>query len=95
MKQLIFMLIALFGFAITSSAQQTVTKKTEKATKEVKTTTKAVLKKDGTVDKRYKEVKTNVVLKKDGTPDKRYKEAKTEVVLKKDGTPDKRYTKKK
>ncbi len=76
MKKIIFTLIAFLGFAITSSAQQTVTKKTEKVTKEVKTTTKAVLKKDGTVDKRYKEVKTNVVLKKDGTPDKRYTKKK-------------------
>ena len=76
MKKIIFALIALFGFAITSSAQQSAQKKTEKVTKEVTTTTKAVLKKDGTVDKRYKEVKKEVVLKKDGTPDKRYTKKK-------------------
>ena len=42
--------------------------KTEKKVKETKTTK---LKKDGTVDKRYK-ADTKVRLKKDGTPDKRY-----------------------
>ena len=76
MKKIIFTLVALFGFAITSSAQQTATKKVEKVTKEVKTTTKVVLKKDGTPDKRYKESKPTVVLKKDGTPDKRYTKKK-------------------
>jgi len=57
MKKIIFALIALFRFAITSFAQQSTKKKTEKETKEVKTTTKTVLKKDGTVDKRYKVAK--------------------------------------
>jgi len=91
MRKLILTWIALLGFTIAVSAQDTKTTK-----KEVKTTTKVVTKKDGTPDKRYKQTtKTEVVLKKDGTPDKRYKESKKEVVLKKDGTPDKRYTKKK
>ena len=77
MKKLIFTLIAILGFAITSSAQQAATKKTEKATKEIKKIeNKVVLKKDGTPDKRYKEAKADVVLKKDGTPDKRYTKKK-------------------
>jgi hypothetical protein len=77
MKKLIFALIAVLGFAFTSSAQDT-KKKEVKTTKEVKKTDpKVVLKKDGTPDKRYKENKEpKVVLKKDGTPDKRYTKKK-------------------
>ena len=78
MKKLIYALFAILGFAFTSSAFQDSKKKVVKTTKEVKKTdTKVVLKKDGTPDKRFKEVKKeNVVLKKDGTPDKRYTKKK-------------------
>jgi len=81
MRKLIFAVIALLGFSITTSAQQGVAKKakkTEKAVKEIKKTEeKVILKKDGTPDKRFKEnKKPQVPLKKDGTPDKRYKENK-------------------
>lgn len=75
MKKLIFTLIAMLGFAFTSSAQAT-KKKEVTTTKEVKKTdTKVVLKKDGTPDKRFTK-KEKVVLKKDGTPDKRYTKKK-------------------
>jgi colicin import membrane protein len=80
MKKVFLAVIAFLGFAMTSSAQQGVTKtakKTEKAANEVKKETKTVLKKDGTPDKRYKQAEApKAVLKKDGTPDKRYKEKK-------------------
>lgn len=80
MKKVFLMVLAVLGFALTSSAQEgTKTKKVEK--------TKVVKEKDGDVKKK---TETTVVLKKDGTPDKRYKSTK-KVVLKKDGTPDKRY----
>lgn len=73
MKKVFLALIAILGFALTSSAQQGTTK----TTKTTKTETKVVLKKDGTPDKRYKQAeKPKVVLKKDGTPDKRYKATK-------------------
>lgn len=54
-----------------TKAQQTT--KTLKATKAEPAKPAAKLKKDGTVDKRYKQNKT---LKKDGTPDKRFRENK-------------------
>jgi hypothetical protein len=64
--------MALIGFTLTATAQQT-PKKTAAAAKE----TKAPLKKDGTPDKRFKENKApKGPLKKDGTPDKRFKENK-------------------
>ena len=73
MKKVFLAFIAILGFALSSSAQQTTTK----TTKTTKTETKTVLKKDGTPDKRYKQAeKPKPVLKKDGTPDKRYKEKK-------------------
>ena len=78
MKKLFLAVIAVLGFALTASAQDSkkVVKEVKKEVKKVgdtktKTTT-VVLKKDGTPDKRYKETK-KVILKKDGTPDKRYK----------------------
>ncbi|WP_293871949.1 hypothetical protein [Flavobacterium sp.] len=82
MRKLMFAIMALVGFTLTSSAQQA-PKKADKAAKETKAPAakkeeaKAPLKKDGTPDKRFKkkeEAKTP--LKKDGTPDKRYKENK-------------------
>lgn len=82
MKKLILTVLAVLGFAISVSAQQT-------NSKSVKTTEKQkiIAKDNGNVVKKTKE---EVVLKKDGTPDKRYKQKK-KVVLKKDGTPDKRF----
>ncbi len=53
----------------------TMTKTTTVAAKPAATTSKVVLKKDGTPDKRYKNA-TDVPLKKDGTPDKRFKSNK-------------------
>lgn len=61
-----------------ATAQQTVpatktahqTTKTVKAVKAEPAKPAAKMKKDGTVDRRYKQ---NKMLKKDGTPDKRYK----------------------
>ena len=82
MRKIFLAVIAVLGFTFTASAQEVkkTIKKTEKTVeagkKEVKTTEKVVLKKDGTPDKRYKNAKKTVVLKKDGTPDKRYKENK-------------------
>ena len=90
MKKVFLTLIALLGFALTSSAQQATektAKKTEKVAKEVK--------KDGKAAD-AKKTETKTVLKKDGTPDKRFKQAEApKQVLKKDGTPDKRYKEKK
>ena len=90
MKKVFLAVVALLGFALTSSAQQATektVKKTEKVTKEVK--------KDGKVVE-SKKTETKTVLKKDGTPDKRFKKTEeTKTVLKKDGTPDKRYKEKK
>jgi Flp pilus assembly protein TadB len=80
MKKVFLAVLAILGFAFTTSAQQGTPKKAQKTEKTVvvKTTeTKTVLKKDGTPDKRYKQnEKTKVVLKKDGTPDKRYNNKK-------------------
>jgi len=70
MKKVFLVFIVIFGFILTSSAQQ----HTAKSTKPTKTGTKIVLKKDGTPDKRYKKTESlKPVLKKDGTADKRYK----------------------
>jgi hypothetical protein len=106
MKKLVFTIVVLLGFTFTTIAQdnskkalkktETVVKKVGKEGKTVITKTKkttVVLKKDGTLDKRYKNTTASgVVLKKDGTPDKRYKNNTVKkVVLKKDGTPDRRY----
>lgn len=67
--------IALFGMSTTYVNAQT-TKKQEATTK-----TAVHTKKDGTLDKRYKENKTSTTVagptKKDGTPDMRYKANKT------------------
>jgi len=78
MKKLFLTLLAILGFALTTAAQTTHSKKIEK-TKVVKAT-----------DRDRKKSKTTVVLKKDGTPDKRYKTSR-KVILKKDGTPDRRF----
>ncbi len=90
MKNVFLAVVALLGFAFTSSAQLSTSKtvkKTEKITKEVK--------KDGKMTE-LKKTETKTVLKKDGTPDKRYKQAEeAKPMLKKDGTPDKRFKVKK
>ncbi len=77
MRKLILAVIALLGFTLSTSAQQT-PKKVDKAKTEVKKEeAKVPLKKDGTPDKRFKDNKeSKVVLKKDGTPDKRFKGTK-------------------
>jgi hypothetical protein len=73
MKKVFLAFIAIFGFILTSSAQQAKAKTTKTSTTETKT----VMKKDGTPDKRYKQAESpKPVLKKDGTPDKRYKTSK-------------------
>ena len=61
MRKVFLAVIALLGFALTTSAQEVkkTVKKTEKTVtaagkKEVKTTEKVIMKKDGTPDKRYK-----------------------------------------
>jgi hypothetical protein len=76
MKKLFTVLaFALFGMSTTFVNAQT-TKKQEATTK-----TAVHTKKDGTVDKRYKENKSNAVVagptKKDGTADMRYKANKS------------------
>lgn len=90
MKKVFLAVVALLGFALTSSAQEVAVKagkKTEKAAKEVKKEVKTA---------EVKKTENKTVLKKDGTPDKRFKQAEApKQVLKKDGTPDKRYKEKK
>lgn len=66
----------LFAQTAPASSSTKTEKKTAKTKKVATTTTTATVaptKKDGTLDKRYKE---NKKLKKDGTPDKRFKENK-------------------
>lgn len=83
MKNLITVLVFVFGFGLAgaqqvkppkSTTQKTITNKAEKAQQLPKSVTQitpsAKFKKDGTPDRRYK---VNRKLKKDGTPDKRYK----------------------
>lgn len=64
----------------TTKTHAAVTDKSLTVNKNVVDTTKSKLKKDGTVDKRYKEnktaMKTTGPVKKDGTPDMRYKDNK-------------------
>jgi len=83
MKKMTSLLMGLVMLAATSFGQaKQETKKTEKsAATTTTTTTSPKLKKDGTVDKRFKENKTTTTtaagpLKKDGTLDKRYKKNK-------------------
>jgi Na+-translocating ferredoxin:NAD+ oxidoreductase RnfG subunit len=77
MRKLILAVIALLGFTLSTTAQQTPKKADKAKTETKKEEVKAPLKKDGTPDKRFKENKeSKVVLKKDGTPDKRFKEKK-------------------
>ncbi|WP_162126379.1 hypothetical protein [Flavobacterium phycosphaerae] len=72
MRKLMLAVMALIGFTLSATAQQT-----PKKAAAAKTEAKAPLKKDGTPDKRFKESKTpKGPLKKDGTPDKRFKENK-------------------
>jgi hypothetical protein len=88
MKKLLIAICFMLGFVGISSAQVAAKKTVEKAavTKpatakvvkmdKTKTASAALLKADGTPDKRFKENKAAtaaVPLKKDGTPDKRYK----------------------
>ena len=89
MKKLIFALIVLISFTLSTAAQQT-PKKPAAPKKEVKAPKKEVkapivkneapkppFKKDGTPDKRFKVNKApKAPLKKDGTPDKRFKKNK-------------------
>jgi hypothetical protein len=64
----------------TAKTQSAVTEKSVSTTKTAVDTTKTHLKKDGTVDKRFKEskgtAKATGPVKKDGTPDMRYKDNK-------------------
>ena len=74
MRKLMLAVIALLGFTLTASAQDT-----KKPAKDAKPATeaKAPMKKDGTPDKRFKKSKeAKGSMKKDGTPDKRFKENK-------------------
>jgi len=99
MKKLMFCLMAVLAFTLTSQAQAS-KKTTTTATipgGTVKTSTHVVDNKNKTMVQRKTQVKTadansntqsKVVYKKDGTVDRRYKSSKT---LKKDGTPDMRY----
>lgn len=72
MKRFLTALLAMFLVASVSMAQ---TKPAKKVTTKAATTADTVhLKKDGSLDKRYKNNKApEGPLKKDGTPDKRYK----------------------
>ena len=83
----LFFLVATLGFTNVNAQQKTTAKKDAKTTtvkaKEVTTTKKTGLKKDGTPDMRYKENKVTKTTtktgptKKDGTADMRYKANKT------------------
>jgi len=90
MKQImiaLFFLAATFGFTNVNAQQKTKVHKQTKTTtlkaKEVTTTKKTGMKKDGTPDMRYKENKVTKTTahagptKKDGTADMRYKANKT------------------
>lgn len=69
--------VSTFSFAQTKKPAEKKAPATETAKKATPAKTDAsgaVLKKDGTPDKRYKSKKEH--MKKDGTPDKRYKENK-------------------
>jgi uncharacterized protein with beta-barrel porin domain len=99
-KKVMFCLMALFAFTLSSYAQASSKKSTTTTTASgatVKTSTHVVDNKNKTMVQRKTQVKSGdgtantqskVVYKKDGTVDRRYKTSKT---LKNDGTPDKRY----
>ncbi|MBO9618403.1 MAG: hypothetical protein J7539_05140 [Niabella sp.] len=77
MKKLFIAVLTFISFSLATQAQTAAPAQTKPAkaatTKTVTATHAEHVKKDGTLDKRYKE---NKHVKKDGTPDKRYKENK-------------------
>ena len=86
MKKLLFVAIATLGLTFGAVAQEAPAKsgtakkemkKDKKADAKKEESKDAHLKKDGTVDKRFKDKKeAKRPMKKDGTPDKRFKENK-------------------